>query len=227
MRGNRAFGLFLALSLIEAVACGGDDEDTQSDASPTGAASAASPVAPTTTAAPAPAGAMPLGKGTGLGSSEPGTPLQSGEHYSDIFAPRFVMTLDIGWGNAGQTPSQMAFLREPEPGDLALTFDSAGDDPVGGVIDELTRIPGTEATTPAETTLSGMPARVFDLTVVDEQVRIPALTHPYTSFATDRLRVWVLDVSGTTVKIIAEATDDEFANFVQFIEFTLMSLRFG
>jgi hypothetical protein len=218
-----------ALSLV-IVGCG-DEDDPVSDeptvAPGTAAPTAASPApASTSTSAPPPAGALPLGAGTRAGSAEPGTALAAGTYYTEAFAPRFVVTLGEGWGNAGQHPTLVALLRRPEPGDLALTIDSTSADDVEATVRRLTTIRGTETTAPADTQIAGLPARTFDVTIVDEQVRIAGLNDVYTSFAGDRIRIWVLDAAGDTVTILAESTGEEFETFAAEAEAALAALRF-
>jgi hypothetical protein len=213
-----SFGIVTLAVAATLSACGGDDDDDGDASTPT-ETSVAATVAP-------PEGASPLGDGTRAGSAEPGRPLAAGVYYTELFTPRLVVTLPDGWGNAGQYADQLALLRRPEPGDQALTIDSSPGDDAAATVVELTSVRGTEATPPFEKEVAGLPAQQFDLTIVDEQVRIPALSDVYTSFEGDKIRVWVLDVDGVTLKILAEATGAEFDAFVVEAEAVLETLRF-
>jgi hypothetical protein len=169
---------------------------------------------------------LPLGDGTRAGSAEPGTPLAAATYYTELFTPRIIFTLDEGWGNAGQYADQVALLRKPEPGDQALTIDSSPDEDAAGAVARLTSVRGTEASVVVDAEVAGLTAQQFDLTMIDERVRIPTLTDVYTSFAGDKIRVWVLDIDGVTIKILSESTSAEFEAFVAEAEAVIDTLRF-
>ena len=227
----RAFPFVMVMVVIVAtmVACGGDDDGAKATA--TASISTRSDITPVgrTTAATPPAGAMELGAGSGEGGTAQGVLLAAGTYYSETFSPRFVVTLGDGWGNAGQQASQSLLLRKPEPGDIALTIDSAGNRDVAATVSALTSVRGTQASDVTDAQVAGMPAKQFDVTVVEEiagPVRIPALADVYSTFEGDMLRVWVLDVRGRTVKILAEAQAAEFEAFVQIVEQLIRTMRF-
>lgn len=217
-----------AIGLMFAAGCGGDDDTTQSPGV-SGSATATLTASPASSATPStPDGATPLPAGSGGGGEAPGSPVDAGTYYTGPFAPRVVFTIGDGWSNAGEKARNVLLLRKPEPGDIAFTFDSANStsEDLELTVSRFTSIAGTEAGGVTETTVGGFPAQEFEITVSDPAVELPKMAEIYTARAGDRLHLWIVDVAGATVKIIAEATEADFADYLPIAQAVVDSVSF-
>ena len=154
--------------------------------------------------------------------------LAAGAYVTDTFRPGFGFVVGNGWTlpYAAQA-QQLLMVKRREPGGLALTFDSAsGRQSVAATLARLAGVSGIDVSAPASTNVGGATGQRIELVVTSgEQVLIPGLDDRYELEPTDKLRVYAVDVRGTTVTILVEAPAAEFAGFAAEVDETLASVR--
>jgi hypothetical protein len=232
-----SFLAIVTLGILSSAACGGDDDDSGTDtatvtpgetaeATATEAATATGEGTPTPTLPPpADVAAMPPAAcNIEAGETCPASP---GRYYTSLFKPRFTFTLGDGWSKNGESSLGFLLIKRPEPGDIALAFDSrTGTQTVEERAAALMRTQGVEFTAEEEATVAGFSATRFEATVSADSVSVPQMSEGYTIRKGDHLRFYVVDVAGTTVTMIIEAPDTDFEGFQAEAEEVLAGLVF-
>ena len=128
--------------------------------------------------------------------------------------------------------SQMIVAQKSEPGGRAVTIDSFGANrTVAERVAALRAINGIAAEPAVPATLSG-PSGVlrgerFDLlTTASDTVLVPGLGARYELEPGDRVRIYVIDVRGSTVTILVEAPAADWEAFLPLGEQLFSSLNF-
>lgn len=235
---RNVLALLLALVAALATACGGDDDLDLTTLSPTPTS-----VPVTGTPAPTPSPTLPVLAPTdptvlpmaapsetpapSVAPNPPGTLLEPGTYTTATFAPAMTFTVADGWRVTNETEHSVTLIRRPEPDNIVLTIDSANSEPVATAVSRFTSITGTTAGEVTDTTVAGFAAKEFDLEIDAVITPVNNLDQPYSTLQGDRLHFWIIDVNGTTVKVIAEASSGEFDYVLALVRETVAMMAFG
>jgi Ca2+-binding RTX toxin-like protein len=156
-------------------------------------------------------------------------PLRPGPYVTDVFRPRFGFVVGSGWSVVFVEDRQLLLAQRTDPGALSVTFDSfARRQSVAETIARVSRIEGVQAGAPTAATIGNVSGQRVDLLVTaGDMVLVPGLSDRYELEPNDRVRVYAVDVAGSTVTILVEAPAAEFQTFAQVAEAVLESVRWG
>jgi hypothetical protein len=181
--------------------------------------------------------ALALGAaGCGGGGGEPGAgtapvPSIPGEEVvpattftSSQFEPQFTIELPEGWRPLDEEPGRVQIVSGATEG-RALTFSSAlAEESVPEAMDLIRTTPSITGTEPVDVTVAGHPGQVFTAEV-EGDTQIPGLE--YFAVSAFEIRIWAIDVGGTTVVLIADALANQAERFFAEVEQVLRTLEFG
>jgi hypothetical protein len=208
----RWLGRGVLLSALLLGACGGGDDGG-------GGAAATSTTAdgPTTTAPKK--GAPRLRAG----------PVAAGEHSVDLGPVGFRFAVDDGWTSRGQSSDYFELFRGPaEEGRAVLTVATPGQ---GSAIDHspdvLLRRMREVATlsAPSDTTLGGLPMRRVEVSSTGDVPLFNLLSGTAVQEAGRTSTLWLGQAGSSTVVVMVDAVDAEFATFLPEAEAVLRTLR--
>lgn len=179
-------------------------------------------------------GLAACGGGDGGGGGDAGTVPLPGSPEEEVappstfeateFEPPFTIELPADWRSTEAEPGVVQFV-SGTTGGHALTFSSRlADTPVAEAVDLMRTAPSLTATEPADATVAGHQGRVFTGEVEDD-TEIPGIQ--YFAVSAFRMRIWAIDVDGTTVVLVADALATESDPFFAEVDEVLGTLVFG
>ena len=149
----------------------------------------------------------------------PATTFTSGQ-----FEPQFTIELPEGWRPVEEEPGFVQIVSGATE-DRALTFSSAlAETPVPEAVSLIRTTPSLTGTEPVDVTVAGHPGQVFT-GEVEADTEIPGLE--YFAVAAFEMRIWAIDIDGTTVVLIADALSGVAEPFFGEVDAVLETLTFA